>query len=110
MDIRKAAQINTLTYFENDLNNWHASMEKILAFVNQAEMTGDPDEFTEARKEIAAVLQDMGYSREFITVKRTLEEVQVITADADALFSADPSARQYGAPASSHDLRGEGTG
>jgi hypothetical protein len=104
MDRNQAAKTNVFDYVERDLVAWQQELEHIRRLITQGEISRDGDEFQDARKKIAGLLNEMEQARDFIASKRGVAaEVTRITSDAEILFSADQAVMQFDEPEA--DLR-----
>jgi hypothetical protein len=104
MELSEAARIiDTLDFFDSDLDDWMEQLSQIVRHISTGEVERDPYEFTEARKKINSMLESMEVSQQFIALKRNMQLVNHVTADVETLFSPDQPAMPYDAPP--EDLR-----
>lgn len=91
MNDNELAKIPTLDYFEADLLDWAAVLMEVLRTIDLAELTHADSYYTDARKNISAILDQVAQAEHFIAVKR--KAFVELTADVAALFEAE-QARQ----------------
>lgn len=111
MNDNELQQVPTLDRYEQDLDDWEQTLNRIRSAVDYAETTGDPSGSISARKDIAGMLEEIENTRHFITVKRNAIRqivVRQVTADVDALF--DGTARLVALPEDLHLQHRDGPG
>ena len=102
------ARIPTVDRFESELDVWQIKLTAVIQTISEAEITKAPECYTEARKTLAGVLQEMENARHFIAVKRNFLET-FAPADVETLFLDDRSVTQIGVPEADHRSPGEDT-
>src|SRR5690349_1586658 len=84
MNMADLAKINTYDRIDADLDDWEQSLGEIRQLITAGELSRDGDEFREARKKIAIMLDGIQQTRTFIEFKRNM--VVGTTADVEALL------------------------
>jgi hypothetical protein len=77
-------KINTYDRIDADLDDWEQSLKDIRRLITMGELSRDGDEFQDARRKIAEMLEGVRQTREFIEFKRNM--VVGTTADVEALL------------------------